>query len=118
MNYLNPQPPFVWPEPRVLADVCSYERRPPFSELAGTSRSVFGIVSAITAEGVEFLESLLRQSSDLKADLIVMVYPACATRRAISPNFFRLPKAHRINCLSISTRLKISPTVQRTLFVF
>lgn len=82
MNYLNPQPPFVWPEPRVLADVCSYERRPPFSELAGTSRSVFGIVSAITAEGVEFLESLLRQSSALKADLIVMVYPACATRRA------------------------------------
>ena len=83
MTTLKPQPPFVWPEPRVFADMlCTYESQPPFGKLAGTSQSVFGIVSALTAQGVEVLESWLGQYSTLKANLIVMVYPACATRQA------------------------------------
>ena len=33
MNLLNPQPSFVWPEPRVLAEMCTYDHQPPFGEV-------------------------------------------------------------------------------------
>ena len=56
MNGLNPQPPFVWPEPRVLEGMCSYEQQPPYGELAREAQSLFGIVLAITAQGVDGLK--------------------------------------------------------------
>lgn len=82
MSTLKPQSPFVWPESRAIEELSSYEHEPPFGELALTSRSIFGIVSALTARGVDVLESWLQLNSELRACLVVMVYPACATREA------------------------------------
>jgi hypothetical protein len=82
MNPLNPQPPFVWPEPRAIEKMCTYEHEPPFSELALASHSLFGIVSALAERGIDVLETWLEDNPNLKACLIVMVYPACATRQA------------------------------------
>ncbi len=82
MNTLKPQPPFVWPEPRITEEMSTYERQPPFDHLGLTSRSLFGIVSAMTSKGVEVIESWLEENPNLKVRLIVVVYPACATRQA------------------------------------
>jgi hypothetical protein len=84
---LKPQPSFVSPEPRAIEKICTYEYQPPFGELALSSHSLFGIVSAITERGVDVLESWLKSNPDLKVCLVVMVYPACATRQA---DLFRL----------------------------
>lgn len=82
MEPLNPQPPFVWPEPRAIEGMLSYAYQPPYDELAQQSCSVFGIVSGITITGVAVLERWFETNLDLKARLIVMVYPACSTRQA------------------------------------
>jgi hypothetical protein len=82
MSHLNPQPPFVWPEPRVLEQMCTYEHQPPFGELVLTSNSLFGIVSDLRTQGVDLLENWLARNPNLKTRLIAMVYPACATRQA------------------------------------
>ena len=82
MKPLKPQPSFVWPEPRVLEKMCTYECEPPFSELASSSHSLFGIVCSLTERGVDLLECWLKRNPDLKVCLVVMVYPACATRQA------------------------------------
>jgi hypothetical protein len=81
MNSLKPRPPFIWPEPRALEEMCTYEHQPPFGELALEASSLFGIVSALTVRGVDVLETWLERNPDLKACLIVMVYPTCATRQ-------------------------------------
>jgi hypothetical protein len=87
MTSLKPQPPFVWPEPRALEKICTYEYQPPFGELALSSRSLFGIVSALTGRGIDVLECWLKSNPDLQVCLVVTVYPACATRGA---DLFRL----------------------------
>lgn len=81
MKSLNPQPPFVWPEPRVIENIRVYERQPPYEELALTSLSMFGLLSAITERGVDLLNTWFERNPELQVRLIVMVYPACATRQ-------------------------------------
>jgi len=82
MSVLRPQPPFVWPEPRAIEKMATYEHRPPFGELALESHSLFGIVSALTTPGVDTIGAWLEQSPGLRASLIVTLYPTCATRQA------------------------------------
>ena len=76
-----PFPQFVWPEPRVMEGMCSYQDTPPFKSLALTSSAMFGIVPALTLQGVKVLESWITQNDILKVRLIVAVYPVCATRK-------------------------------------
>ena len=47
-----------------------------------TAKALFGMASSLTVRGVEVLEAWLEHEPDLKARLIVMVYPTCATRQA------------------------------------
>jgi hypothetical protein len=79
---LNPQVPYVFPEPRALEESSAYEHQPPFFEQASEAKAVFGVTSALTAKGVEVLNSWLKRNPDLKARLILVVYPACATHQA------------------------------------
>jgi hypothetical protein len=79
---LNVEPPFVWPEPRVIEGMCTYPHQPPIGELALASRSLFGIVSALTVKGVEILECWLKQNPGLHLSLVLTVYPTCATRQS------------------------------------
>jgi hypothetical protein len=81
MKPLNPLPPFVWPEPRVLVEMCTYENQPPFSELAEKAHFLFGILSALTIQGIDILKTWMESNKDLKVSLIVMVYPTCATKQ-------------------------------------
>jgi hypothetical protein len=82
MNSLSPQPPFIWPELRVVQQLCTYEHEPPYGELALRSRSLLGIVSALTGGGSDVLETWLERNPELQARLVVVVYPACGTRQA------------------------------------
>jgi hypothetical protein len=81
MNQLKPQPPFVWPEPRVLEGISDYEHQPPFDDLVQKSHFLFGIVSALTVQGIDVLKTWMEDNTDLKVSFIVMVYPACATKK-------------------------------------
>lgn len=81
MNPLNPSPSFVWPEPRVLAEMCTYEHQPPFGEVVLNARFLFGIVSALTTRGIDVLKTWMDTNRNLKVSLIVMVYPACSTKQ-------------------------------------
>jgi hypothetical protein len=103
MTSLNPQPPFVFPEPRVAEGMASYEQYPPYDALALASQSLFGIVSGVTESGIKAMQTWLESSPDLRVCLVVMVYPACATRQA---DFSRLMDlvAQMSNRLSVRVR--------------
>ncbi|MDR3567192.1 MAG: hypothetical protein P4L43_04115 [Syntrophobacteraceae bacterium] len=82
MNLLNPEPPFAWPEPRELEGICGYQHQPPFGELALKSRSLFGIITALTSRGTDALPIWLEKNPDLLVSLVVIVYPACEAKHA------------------------------------
>ena len=82
MTNLKPQVPFIWPEPRVREGITIYEHNPPIGELALGATSLFGVISALTTRGVDVLEAWLEGNHDLKASVIVAVYPACATTQS------------------------------------
>ncbi|MBN2299511.1 MAG: hypothetical protein JXM72_12995 [Deltaproteobacteria bacterium] len=64
----------------MIEGICDYQDQPPFDSLAVSANSMFGIVSVLTVQGVEVLESCLARNDSLNIRLIVTVYPACATR--------------------------------------
>lgn len=80
-NMLRPEPPFLWPEPRILDQICSYEQDPPFEAVARASDSVFGIVSSLSGGGIDLLKSWLKDKNEFQARLIIAVYPACLTHQ-------------------------------------
>ena len=80
MKPLSPQPPFIWPESRIIEGLATYEHHPPFDELIRASQSMFGMVSEITTDGVDVLKAWLARDFTFKARLIITVYPTCATR--------------------------------------
>ncbi len=82
MKNITPVPPFLWPEPRILEGMADYQDQPPFDNLALSSSSMFGIISGLTVQGINVLESWLAQNEDLNVRLIVTVYPTCATKEA------------------------------------
>jgi len=82
MSLLKPQPPFVWPEPRALERIGSYEQQPPFGEMALQAHALFGITTALTTRGIDVLKSWLSGNLTLKVSLVVVVYPTCATQQA------------------------------------
>lgn len=102
MNPLVPQPPFVWPEPRVIAQMRTYEHEPPYGALAHESKSVFGVVSALTLRAVAVLESWLTVNPDLRVSLIIAVYPACATRET---DIIRLLQVAKSNSERVSIHI-------------
>src|SRR5437762_2632946 len=109
MNLLKLQPPFVWPEPRSMGGMETYEHNPPFGALALESRALFGIVSAFTMRGVNVLETWLDRNSNLKACLIVMVYPGCATRQSDLSRLLQVVK-----CTSDRLSVHVQPLERNT----
>lgn len=76
---LNPPLPFVYPESRVLAAICTYGQKPPWRSVLAAAKSFFGIAHGIDGEAAELLRELLTASSDLYVRLAIAVYPACPT---------------------------------------
>lgn len=62
-----PQMPFVWPEPRVSSGVRRYETALPFEVAARGALSVFGVVSAIDARAVNWMEGYIADNMETKS---------------------------------------------------
>ena len=66
-------------------------------------------MSALTARGVDVLDVWLELNAELRVCLVVMVYPACATREADLARLLTSLDADRIGCLFISAPLSGAP---------
>lgn len=85
-----PQMPFVWPEPRVSSGVGCYEAALPFEQAARAARAVFGVVSAIDADAVNWLEGYLADSTETKLRLVISIHPTCRTTQEDLHNLLRM----------------------------
>jgi len=77
---LNPAPPFVWPDPRVLSGSHTYGAQGPLGPVAARARTLLGVVSDLDATGVAWLTAQLEHQPALRVRLVGIVYPACRTR--------------------------------------
>jgi hypothetical protein len=91
---LKPLAPFIWPEPRIRERITTYEGKPPFAEIALSATSLFGVTPALTIRGVDVLEEWLKANPDLKASVIIIVYPICATRQSDLDHLHAVVKRH------------------------
>ena len=89
-----PQMPFVWPEPRVSSGVSRYETALPFEVAARAALSVFGVVSAIDARAVNWMEGYLADNAATKLRLVVSIHPTCRTSVADLQDLLRLVERH------------------------
>lgn len=89
-----PQMPFVWPEPRVSSGVGSYETALPFEQSARAALAVFGVVSAIDAKAVNWMEGYLADSTETKLRLVISIHPTCRTTEADLHDLLRLIERH------------------------
>ena len=85
-----PPMPFVWPEPRVSSGVGRYETALPFEVAARAALSVFGVVSAIDAQAVNWMEGYLADSTETKIRLVISIHPTCRTSEADLRDLLRL----------------------------
>lgn len=93
-NPIVPQMPFVWPEPRVSSGVSRYETTLPFEATARAARSVFGVVSAIDASAVNWVEGYLADNPETKLRLVISIHPACRTSESDLHDLVRLVERH------------------------
>lgn len=89
-----PQMPFVWPEPRVSAGFSSYETALPFDAAARSALSMFGVVSAINARAVSWMEGYLADNIDAKLRLVISIHPTCRTSVSDLQDLLRLVERH------------------------
>ncbi len=97
---ISPQVPFIWPEPRVSAGVGSYSTLP-FEEVTRTAVSIFGVVSAIDAKAVEWMEGYLADSQislqpRTQLRVVISIHPTCRTTEADLEHLLRLVDRHGV----------------------
>ena len=93
-NPIVPLMPFVWPEPRVSSGVGKYETALPFEAAARGAVSVFGVVSAIDAQAVNWMEGYLADSVETKLRLVISIHPTCRTADSDLQDLLRLVERH------------------------
>ena len=86
---ITPQMPFVWPEPRVSAGVGRYGTNLPFEVAARAACSVFGVVSAIDARAVNWMEGYLADNAETMLRLVISIHPTCRTSESDLQNLLR-----------------------------
>lgn len=91
----SPEPPFLWPEPRVIEGEASYAPLVPFDALARASSSVTGVVTAPAENAIDYLADLFQSKSEFSARLIVSVYPTCPTRQPVLDRLRELAGVYR-----------------------
>ena len=91
---IAPQMPFVWPEPLVSSGSSRYETALPFEVAARAALSVFGVVSAIDARAVNWMEGYLADSTETKLRLVISIHPTCRTSEFDLQNLLRLVERH------------------------
>lgn len=91
---IEPQMPFVWPEPRVSAGVGCYTSDLPFESAVRSAETVFGIVSAIDSRAINWMEGFLADREDSKLRLVVSIHPTCRTTETDLQELLRLMERH------------------------
>lgn len=91
---IEPTLPFIWPEPRVSAGVSTYVTELPFDVAIRTAASVFGVVSAIDARAVNWMEGFLADGQNTKLRLVVSIHPTCRTSTSDLQELLRLVDRH------------------------
>ena len=79
-SYLKPSPPFLWPEPRVFENSIDYDQYPPFHDLLESAQSICGVISELHGEGLQWFIQLMQKQTQIRAKIILVLYPACATK--------------------------------------
>ena len=72
--------PFVWPDVTELTGQARNGTAVPFDHALEDMANILGIVSAVDDRGATWLETFLKQRSDLKALVILAVYAGCPTQ--------------------------------------
>ena len=92
---IQPNVPFIWPEPRVSAGVVAPYASLPFDEVARSSVSIFGVASAIDRQAVEWMEAYLADSAgETRMRLVVSIQPTCRTTEADLLELVRLAERY------------------------
>ncbi len=93
-NSIAPQMPFIWPEPRVSAGIGRYQTELPFEAAARTAISIFGVISALDAKAVNWMEGYLADNIDSQLRLVLSIHPTCRTTESDLENLLRLVDRH------------------------
>ncbi len=101
---LPSKPPFVFPEPRVLAGVAGYNNKIPYAGLLSSAKCIFGAVYGVDDDGAAWLEKQLSDNPAIQCRIILMVYPACPTRETTLMKLLELQ-----NTMGDRIRLAIHP---------
>jgi hypothetical protein len=73
--------PFLWPDIRMFEIGSEYENMPPFEHILRNADGVMAFVPDLKETGIDLLETWLENSKSLRISLIVLLYPACATKQ-------------------------------------
>ena len=91
---IAPQMPFVWPEPRVSAGAARYGSELPFESAVRSAVSVFGVVSAVDARAINWMEGFLADQVDSRLRVVVSIHPTCRTSESDLREVLRLVEMH------------------------
>jgi hypothetical protein len=86
--------PFVWPEPLVSAGLAQYASELPFEAVARSALSVFGVVSAIDSQAVNWMEGFLSDNPKVQIKLVISIHPTCRTTKSVLENLLFLMERH------------------------
>lgn len=97
---LTPPMPFVWPEPLVSTGFTQYSSALPFEAVARAALSIFGVVSAIDKQAIDWMEGFLSDNPKAQLRLVISIHPACRTTGADLQNLLLLVERHgeRADC--------------------
>lgn len=79
-NY-NPTPPYIWPEPRILARVKHYQHKPPFHSIFDNATSFCGVTCDLDDKSINWLTKLMNDQEMIEGKIVLILYPACATKQ-------------------------------------
>lgn len=81
LDRLAPHPSFIWPETRVLAGIARYAENPPAKRVLADADLISGLIVGAADHTVAWLDNLLRSQGKRRICLVLMLFPACPTRK-------------------------------------
>jgi hypothetical protein len=87
---IDPIPPYIWPEARVLQGLDEYSSPVAFESILKSGDCFFGILSGLDQSGMDWLESFCALEKAICCRLVVTVYPACPTSQIVLQSLFNL----------------------------
>jgi hypothetical protein len=81
LDRLAPHPSFIWPETRVLAGIARYAEHPPAKTVLADADLISGLIVGAADHTVAWLDDLLRSQGKRRICLVLVLFPACPTRK-------------------------------------